>query len=64
MYIELAMSLPDDINDILKEARKKVEKEFIKAFKEKNFKDALEYLCAYRTYTKLLNREPLDMFDF
>jgi len=58
------MLLPDPINDILKEARKNTEKCIVKAFKEKNFKDALEYLRTYRGFTKLLNREPLDIFDF
>ena len=58
------MLLPDPINDILREARKKVEKCIVEAYKEKNFKDAVEYLCTYRVLTKLLNREPLSIFDF
>jgi len=54
----------DPINDILKKARKNVEKEFIKSIKGNDTGRALSYLCSYRMFTKLLNREPLSIFDF
>ena len=64
MIIEKQMGQPDSINDILKKARKNTEKCIAKAYKEGNDDDFLKYLRTYRTFTKLLNREPLDIFDF
>ena len=64
MIIEEQMGLPDPINDILKKAREEVDKQFIRTIKEYDFENALGYLCSYRMLTKLLNREPLSIFDF
>jgi len=54
----------DPIDDILKEARKNTEKGFLKAYKVDDMENALQHLRCYRIFTKLLNREPLSMFDF
>lgn len=58
-----AMPQPDPLEGILRKARKKVEKRLEKAFKEVNNDDTYKYFCAYRTLTKLINREPLSIFD-
>ena len=55
---------PDPLEKILREARKKVEKRLKKAFEENNTDDIYKYLRTYRTLTKLINREPLSIFDF
>ena len=52
---------PDPINKILKEARKKVEKN-IKKVKADDY-NFMNHLRMYRLLTKLLNREPLSIFD-
>ena len=58
------MLLPDPINDILRKARKKVEKRLAKSLKIHDIDDFIKYLYSYRILTKLLNREPLSIFDF
>ena len=63
MIIEEEMGRPDSLDDILKKARKNTEKCIVKAFKEDDVENALQYLRCYRMFTKLLNREPLDLFD-
>ena len=62
MLIEEQMGQPDPINDILKKARRKVEKDIKRAYKtgDCNF---LNHLRMYRLLTKLLNRESLSIFD-
>ena len=64
MIIEEKMGQPDPINDILKKAREDSEKGFLMAYKKDDIDDALQYLRCYRMFTKLLNRETLDIFDF
>jgi len=54
---------PDPIDDILRKARKKVEKRLAKALKVHDMDDFIKYLYRYRVFTKLLNREPLTIFD-
>ena len=63
MIIEEKMGQPDPINEILKKVRKDSETGFLMAYKKDDFENALQYLRCYRMFTKLLNREPLDIFD-
>jgi len=56
------MFLPDDINDILIKARKAVEKDIKRTCKTGDY-TFLNHLRMYRVLTKLLNREPLSIFD-
>jgi len=69
MIIEEKMGRPDPIDDILKKARKKVEKRLVKFqmnndVNDKDMNDFIKYCKTYMTLTKLLNREPLSIFDF
>lgn len=52
----------DPLDNILREARKNAEKSFLKAYKKDDIENALQHLRCYRVFTKLLNREPLDVF--
>jgi len=58
------MPLPNDLLEIFIKARKRTKKCVIKAFKEGNDDDFLKYLRAYRGFTKLIQCEPLSIFDF
>ena len=61
--IKYSMPKPDPLEKILRDARKRTEKCVIKALKENNQDDILKYLRTYRGFTKLINREPLNIFD-
>ena len=54
--------MKDKLDDILKKARKNAEKGFLKAYKVDDIENALQCLRCYRMFTKLLNRELIDMF--
>jgi len=69
MDIEYEMSLPDPINDILRKTLKKIDKHLVKFqikrdWNDKDMEDFIKYCKTYRVLTKLLNREPLSIFDF
>ena len=64
-----SMLLPDPINDILKKALKKIDRHLVKFqmkrdWNDKDMDDFIKYCKTYRVLTKLLNREPLSIFDF
>ena len=54
----------NSLDSILIEARKKTEKNIDKAFRLNDTGSVIKYLRAYRMFTKLLNRELLNIFDF
>jgi len=64
MIIEEQMGQPDPINDILREVRGEIEKRLITTYIDNDKEATLRYLFNYRLCTKLLNREPLSIFDF